>query len=289
MELRAELSSLKSAWWDSALTAKPSPAFPHDQMPAEKPKSTKITVQNVNAWFGDNQVLRDVNMKIPERTVTAIIGPSGCGKSTLLRSLNRMHELVTAARLQGSILLDGTDVYGKDVDPVLLRRRVGMVFQKPNPFPSMSIRENVLAGLRLTGRLKREEADEVLQTALVGAALWEEVKERLDSPGTGLSGGQQQRLCIARSLAVKPEVLLMDEPCSALDPIATARIEDLIHSLVERYTIVIVTHNMQQAARVSGRTAFMLHGELVEFNSTDKLFTSPDDTRTEDYITGKFG
>jgi phosphate transport system ATP-binding protein len=258
-------------------------------MPAEKPKSTKITVQNVNAWFGDNQVLRDVNMKIPERTVTAIIGPSGCGKSTLLRSLNRMHELVTAARLQGSILLDGTDVYGKDVDPVLLRRRVGMVFQKPNPFPSMSIRDNVLAGLRLTGRLKREEADEVLQTALVGAALWEEVKERLDSPGTGLSGGQQQRLCIARSLAVKPEVLLMDEPCSALDPIATARIEDLIHSLVERYTIVIVTHNMQQAARVSGRTAFMLHGELVEFNSTDKLFTSPDDTRTEDYITGKFG
>ena len=200
-----------------------------------------------------------------------------------------MHELVNSARLEGSILLDGTDVYGKDVDPVLLRRRVGMVFQKPNPFPSMSIRENVLAGLRLTGRLRREQSEEVVHTALTGAALWEEVKDRLDSPGIGLSGGQQQRLCIARSLAVKPEVLLMDEPCSALDPIATARIEDLIHSLVERYTIVIVTHNMQQAARVSGRTAFMLHGELVEFNKTDKLFTSPDDTRTEDYITGKFG
>ena len=228
-------------------------------------------------------------MKIPERTVTAIIGPSGCGKSTLLRSLNRMHELITSARLEGSILLDGTDIYGKEVDPVLLRRRVGMVFQKPNPFPSMSIRENVLAGLRLTGRLRREDSEETVQSALTGAALWDEVKDRLDSPGTGLSGGQQQRLCIARSLAVRPDVLLMDEPCSALDPIATARIEDLIHSLVERYTIVIVTHNMQQAARVSGRTAFMLHGELVEFNKTDKLFTSPDDTRTEDYITGKFG
>jgi len=258
-------------------------------MPTEKTQPTKITVQNVHAWFGDNKVLRDVNMAIPERTVTAIIGPSGCGKSTLLRSLNRMHELVAGARLEGSILLDGTNVYARDVDPVLLRRRVGMVFQKPNPFPSMSIRDNVLAGLRLTGRLKREESDEVVQSALIGAALWDEVKDRLSSPGTGLSGGQQQRLCIARSLAVKPEVLLMDEPCSALDPIATARIEDLIHSLVERYTIVIVTHNMQQAARVSGRTAFMLHGELVEFNTTDKLFTSPDDTRTEDYITGKFG
>ncbi len=258
-------------------------------MPAEKSQPTKIAVQDVSAWFGENRVLHDVSMNIPERTVTAIIGPSGCGKSTLLRSLNRMHELVNSARLEGSILLDGTDVYGKDVDPVLLRRRVGMVFQKPNPFPSMSIRENVLAGLRLTGRLKREESESIVHGALEGAALWDEVKDRLDSPGIGLSGGQQQRLCIARSLAVKPEVLLMDEPCSALDPIATARIEDLIHSLVEHYTIVIVTHNMQQAARVSGRTAFMLHGELVEFNKTDRLFTSPDDTRTEDYITGKFG
>jgi phosphate transport system ATP-binding protein len=258
-------------------------------MPVDKSPPTKITVQNVSAWFGTNHVLRNVSMAIPERTVTAIIGPSGCGKSTLLRSLNRMHELVTDARLDGSIFLDGTDIYGKDVDPVLLRRRVGMVFQKPNPFPSMSIRENVLAGLKLTGRVKRDTSEEIVHGALVAAALWDEVKDRLNSPGTGLSGGQQQRLCIARSLAVKPDVLLMDEPCSALDPIATARIEDLIHSLVERYTIVIVTHNMQQAARVSGRTAFMLHGELVEFNSTDKLFTSPDDTRTEDYITGKFG
>jgi len=258
-------------------------------MPAEKPPATKITVQNVNAWFSDNQVLRDVTMAIPERTVTAIIGPSGCGKSTLLRSLNRMHELVNQARLEGRILLDGTNIYEKGIDPVLLRRRVGMVFQKPNPFPSMTIRENVLAGLRLTGRLRGSDSDEIVQNALASAALWDEVKDRLSSPGLSLSGGQQQRLCIARSLAVKPEVLLMDEPCSALDPIASARIEDLIHSLVERYTIVIVTHNMQQAARVSGRTAFMLHGELIEFNSTDKLFTSPDDSRTEDYITGKFG
>ncbi len=258
-------------------------------MQAEQTKPTKIDVDSVNAWFGKNHVLKDVSLAIPERTVTAIIGPSGCGKSTLLRSLNRMHELVPSARLEGEIRLDGTNVYDKAIDPVLLRRRVGMVFQKPNPFPSMTIRQNVLAGLKLTGRLERDTSDGIVQRALQNAALWEEVKDRLDSPGIGLSGGQQQRLCIARSLAVKPDVLLMDEPCSALDPIATARIEDLIHTLVEHYTIVIVTHNMQQAARVSGRTAFMLHGELVEFSPTDKLFTSPDDKRTEDYITGKFG
>ncbi len=250
---------------------------------------TKIDVDRVDAWFGENQVLQQVSLQIPEKSVTAIIGPSGCGKSTLLRSLNRMHELVTSARLEGKILLDGEDVYAKGVDPVLLRRRVGMVFQKPNPFPSMSIRENVTAGLKLTGKLRGKNAHLIVEKALRAAALFDEVKDRLDAPGHSLSGGQQQRLCIARSLAVEPEVLLMDEPCSALDPIATARIEDLIHQLSTTYTIVIVTHNMQQAARVSKRTAFMLHGELVEYTLTDKLFTSPQDTRTEDYITGKFG
>jgi phosphate transport system ATP-binding protein len=221
--------------------------------------------------------------------VTAIIGPSGCGKSTFIRCLNRMHEMVPNARMEGSVLLDGENVYHPDVDPVMVRRRVGMVFQKPNPFPTMSIRDNVLAGLKLTGALDGRNADEVAERALEGAALWDEVKDRLDQPGAGLSGGQQQRLCIARALAVRPEVLLMDEPCSALDPVATARIEDLIHSLKERYTIVIVTHNMQQAARVSARTAFFLQGDLVEIGETDKIFTAPQDSRTEDYVTGKFG
>lgn len=257
--------------------------------PANKAKKTKIATQQLDAWFGSNHVLQAVTMEIPEKSTTSIIGPSGCGKSTLLRTFNRMHELVDTARAEGKVLLDGNDVYAPDVDPVLLRRKVGMVFQKPNPFPSMTIRENVLAGLRLTGRLERSSSEEVLEKALRAAALWEEVKDRLGSPGVSLSGGQQQRLCMARSLAVQPEVLLMDEPCSALDPIATARIEDLIHNLAESYTIIIVTHNMQQAARVSNRTAFMLHGELVEFTLTDKLFTSPEDKRTEDYITGKFG
>jgi phosphate transport system ATP-binding protein len=250
---------------------------------------TKIEAKDVHAWFGDNHVLKGIDLEMGERSVTAIIGPSGCGKSTFIRSLNRMHELVAEARLEGEIMLDGENVYGPDVDPVLLRRRVGMVFQKPNPFPSMSVRDNVLAGLRLTGRLDRGKAAELVENALQQAALWDEVKDRLDAPGLGLSGGQQQRLCIARSLAVEPEVLLMDEPCSALDPIATARIEDLIHVLKDHYTIVIVTHNMQQAARVSDHTAFLLTGELVEYSPTNRLFTSPRDTRTEDYITGKFG
>jgi len=251
--------------------------------------STKIAVSSVHAWFGSNHVLKDVSLNFPEKSVTAIIGPSGCGKSTLLRSLNRMHELVEGARISGNILLDGKDIYDPGVDPVLLRRRVGMVFQKPNPFPSMTIRENVLSGLKLTGRLEHQSSDDIVRRALRGAALWDEVKDRLHSPGISLSGGQQQRLCIARSLAVRPDVLLMDEPCSALDPIASAKIEDLIHTLSADYTIVIVTHNMQQAARVSNYTAFMLHGELVEFSKTDQLFTAPRDPRTEDYITGKFG
>jgi phosphate transport system ATP-binding protein len=261
------------------------------ESPAENPVESppKFQVKNLKAGFGDNEVLHGIDMVVPDRGVTAIIGPSGCGKSTLIRCLNRMHELVPSAFVSGSVHLDDTDIYRPDVDPVLLRRRVGMVFQKPNPFPSMSIRQNVLAGLQLTGRLDKTTADEIVERALNHAALWDEVKDRLDSRGTGLSGGQQQRLCIARSLAVSPDVLLMDEPCSALDPIATARIEDLIHQLKENYTIVIVTHNMQQAARASDQTAFLLMGELVEMTETKTLFTSPKDKRTEDYITGKFG
>lgn len=248
----------------------------------------KLVTRDLRASFGGLEVLHSVSMTVSEHEATAIIGPSGCGKSTFIRCLNRMHELTPSAQAKGTVLLDGEDVYGSAVDPVLLRRRVGMVFQKPNPFPAMSVRENVLAGLRLTGSMP-SRALEVVETALRRAALWDEVKDRLDGPGAGLSGGQQQRLCIARALAVEPEVLLMDEPCSALDPIATARIEDLIHSLKSSYTIVIVTHSMQQAARVSDRTAFFLSGDLVEFSATDSLFTSPRDTRTEDYITGKFG
>jgi phosphate transport system ATP-binding protein len=249
----------------------------------------KISVSGLKAWFGTNEVLKGIDLSIPAREVTAIIGPSGCGKSTFIRCLNRMHELVTGARSEGKVMLDDTDVYADDIDPVLLRRRVGMVFQKANPFPSMSIRDNVLAGLKLTKRMNGRKPLEVCEHALRQAALWDEVKDKLDKPGTSLSGGQQQRLCIARTLAVDPEVVLMDEPCSALDPIATARIEDLLHDLRREYTIIIVTHNLQQATRVSHRTGFFLQGELVEFNETDRIFTSPQDRRTEDYITGKFG
>ena len=259
-----------------------------EKVPNEAPVP-KIAVNSLKAWFGSNKVLHGIAMPVKDKKVTAIIGPSGCGKSTFLRCLNRMHELVPIAGLSGRILLDGEDIYADRVDPVLLRRRVGMVFQKPNPFPTMSIRDNVLAGLRLTRRLKRSNADQIVENALTQAALWDEVKDRLKDPGMSLSGGQQQRLCIARSLAVQPEVLLMDEPCSALDPVATARIEDLIHVLSENYMIVIVTHNMQQAARVSDETAFFLSGELIEYGDTNSLFTSPQDRRTEDYITGKFG
>jgi phosphate transport system ATP-binding protein len=258
-------------------------------MKAEAPATTKFSVHELSAWFGSKQVLHSLNLEINARQVTAIIGPSGCGKSTFIRCLNRMHELVPAASIKGEVRLDEENIYGSDVDPVFLRRKVGMVFQKPNPFPAMTIRENVLAGLRLTQNLQRGQAEQICEKALRGAALWDEVKDRLGDSGAGLSGGQQQRLCIARALAVEPEVLLMDEPCSALDPIATAHIEDLIHQLKERYTIVIVTHNMQQAARVSDRTAFFLTGELIEFTLTTQLFTAPADRRTEDYITGRFG
>ncbi len=252
--------------------------------------SPKIRVRGLRASYGSNEVLHGIDMDIDTQGVTAIIGPSGCGKSTFIRCLNRMHEQIPGATAKGEIRLDGEDIQASNVDPVLLRRRIGMVFQKPNPFPNMSIRENVLAGLRLTRRkVGKAKEQEILEGALRGAALWEEVKDRLDDRGNGLSGGQQQRLCIARSLAVEPEVLLMDEPCSALDPVATARVEELLHDLRNRYTIVIVTHNMQQAARVSQRTAFFLQGDLIELTDTDEIFTKPTDKRTEDYITGKFG
>jgi phosphate transport system ATP-binding protein len=249
----------------------------------------KMTTRGLEAWFGKQQVLKGIDLDIQSRRVTAIIGPSGCGKSTFIRCLNRMHELVPGARSTGTVTLDDANVYDPAVDPVLLRRRVGMVFQKPNPFPSMSIRENVLAGLRLTKTMNKGRPAEIVEKALRQAALWDEVKDKLDKPGTSLSGGQQQRLCLARTLAVEPEVVLMDEPCSALDPIATAKIEDLLHALRDDYTIIIVTHNLQQATRVSQRTAFFLTGECVEYADTDRLFTSPGDRRTEDYITGKFG
>jgi phosphate transport system ATP-binding protein len=259
------------------------------EMDSNDDARAKFVARDVVAWFGDKRVLHGINLDIAANRAIAIIGPSGCGKSTFIRCLNRMHELVPGARVEGQIRLDGVDVYDGGVDPVRLRRRVGMVFQKPNPFPSMSVRDNVLAGLRLTGTVPPAGLDETLESALVQAALWDEVKDRLGDPGIGLSGGQQQRLCIARALAVDPDVLLMDEPCSALDPIATAKIEDLIHTLKRSYTIVIVTHSMQQAARVSDQTAFFLSGDLIEFDATNLIFTSPRDSRTEDYITGKFG
>jgi phosphate transport system ATP-binding protein len=250
-------------------------------------ESPKIEVRNLNAWFRDNHVLKNVSLSVPARTVLAVIGPSGCGKSTFVRCLNRMHELVRGARSDGQVLLDGADLHSRDTDPVQLRRRVGMVFQRPNPFPTMSIMENVTAGLTLN-RI-RGNRQETMERCLKQAALWDEVKDRMDAPATSLSGGQQQRLCIARALAVEPDVLLMDEPASALDPIATAKIEELIHQLKERYTIVIVTHNMQQAARVADHTAFFYMGDLVEHDRTDSIFTRPSNARTEDYITGRFG
>jgi phosphate transport system ATP-binding protein len=246
-------------------------------------------VNNLCCWFGQNQAVDDLNLQIPAKAVTAIIGPSGCGKSTFLRSLNPMHELVRGSRLGGQIRLFGEDIYGPRVDATLVRWRVGMVFQKSNPFPTMSVGENVTVGLRLNGVRNRTVLEERMERALRMAALWDEVAEHLDRPGTSLSGGQQQRLCIARALAVEPEVLLMDEPASALDPIATMKIEELIQVLKKDYTIVIVTHNMQQAARCSDYTAFLYMGRLVEYDKTDKIFTNPSNKQTEDYVTGRFG
>jgi phosphate transport system ATP-binding protein len=255
-----------------------------------------IDVSDLDIYYGDFLAVEGVNMTVNSKSVTAFIGPSGCGKSTMLRSLNRMHEVIPGARVRGKVVVDGQSLYDPSVDPVAVRRQIGMVFQRPNPFPTMSIYDNVLAGNRLNAkRLKKAAADEVVERSLQGANLWNEVKDRLNKPGMGLSGGQQQRLCIARAIAVEPEVLLMDEPCSALDPISTSAIEDLIHELKSDYTIVIVTHNMQQAARVSDDTAFFnlkaagRPGHLVEFNPTKKMFSNPDEASTEAYISGRFG
>jgi phosphate transport system ATP-binding protein len=248
-----------------------------------------IRVKHLNAWFGSAHVLHDIDISMAPKAVTALIGPSGCGKSTFIRCLNRMHEVVPGARVSGNVRVEGQDVYAAGVDPVQIRRRIGMVFQKPNPFPTMSVFDNVVAGMRLAGVRERAVLQETAERALRQAALWEEVKDDLGKSGMSLSGGQQQRLCIARALAVEPEVLLMDEPCSALDPIATAKIEDLILELRGTLTIVIVTHNMQQAGRVSEATGFFLLGDLIEFGVTRDLFTNPRDRRTEDYITGRFG
>ena len=248
-----------------------------------------ILVRALNAWFGEHHVLHDIGISMAPKAVTALIGPSGCGKSTFIRCLNRMHEVIPGARVTGTVRVEGVEVYAPGVDPVQIRRKIGMVFQKPNPFPTRSVFENVVAGLRLSGVRERAVLHEAAERALRQAALWDEVKDSLAKSGVSLSGGQQQRLCIARALAVEPEVLLMDEPCSALDPIATAKIEELILELRSTLTIVIVTHNMQQAARVSEATGFFLLGELVEFGVTRQLFTNPRDKRTEDYITGRFG
>jgi phosphate transport system ATP-binding protein len=256
----------------------------------------RIEVSDLNIYYGNFMAVEGVNVSIEPRSITALIGPSGCGKSTFLRSLNRMHEVLPGARVEGKVVMDGQDLYGSDVDPVNVRRQIGMVFQRPNPFPTMSIYDNVIAGNRLNNnRMKKSESDDLVEKSLRGANLWNEVKDRLDRPGSGLSGGQQQRLCIARAIAVEPDVLLMDEPCSALDPISTLAIEDLMTELKERFTIVIVTHNMQQAARVSEQTGFFnlngvgQPGRLIEFNPTEKIFSNPDEKATEDYISGRFG
>ena len=253
------------------------------------PAQSALTVKDLSVFFGGRQVLKNITLEVRARAVTAIIGPSGCGKSTFLRALNRMHELVPEARMTGEIRLFDDDIYAAGVEPVVVRRRVGMVFQKSNPFPTMSIADNVTVGLRLNGVRERAVLGGRMENALRMAALWDEVKDRLNAPAVSLSGGQQQRLCIARALAVEPEVLLMDEPASALDPLATAKIEDLILELKKNYTIVIVTHNMQQAARISDFTAFLYLGELIEFDTTQKIFTSPAKKQTEDYVTGRFG
>ncbi|SDY41564.1 phosphate ABC transporter ATP-binding protein PstB [Herbiconiux ginsengi] len=258
--------------------------------------SKRIEVNDLNVYYGDFLAVEGVNINIEPRTVTAFIGPSGCGKSTFLRTLNRMHEVIPGAYVKGEVMIDGNDLYGPGVDPVLVRRQVGMVFQRANPFPTMSIRDNVLAGVRLNNkRLSKSDGDDLVEKSLKGANLWEEVKDRLNLPGSGLSGGQQQRLCIARAIAVSPDVLLMDEPCSALDPISTLAIEDLIEELKQEYTIVIVTHNMQQASRVSDKTAFFniagtgKPGKLIEFDETTTIFSNPTVQATEDYVSGRFG
>ena len=255
----------------------------------QKEQAYKVSIKKLEAWFGTKQAVKDVSLDVKENTITAIIGPSGCGKTTLIRCLNRMHEMTPSSRSTGQVIIDGIDIYDRNIDPVIIKRRIGMVFQKPNPFPTMSIYDNVAAGLKLNGVKDRQLIDEIVKESLQGAGLWEEVKNELDKPGMGLSGGQQQRLCIARALAMQPEVLLMDEPTSALDPMASSKIEELVHDLKQELTIIIVTHNMQQAARVSDYTAFMYLGELVEYGPTKKIFENPEKELTERYISGKFG
>jgi phosphate transport system ATP-binding protein len=276
---------------EMSLDARPVARKPREAEAAPRERTAagrRVSLSDLNAFYGGQHAVKGMSIQFAPNEVTAIIGPSGCGKSTMVRCINRMHEEVPGARASGNVMLDDVDIYGDDVDVVSVRRTVGMVFQKPNPFPTMSVFDNVASGMRLSGMRGGKLRDRVEQT-LRGAGLWEEVKDRLDQPGIGLSGGQQQRLCIARTLAVEPEVILMDEPCSALDPIATLKIEELIEELKTRYTIVIVTHNMQQAGRVADKTAFMLAGELVEFDDTNTIFTNPSDDRTEQYVTGKFG
>jgi phosphate transport system ATP-binding protein len=280
---------------DDATEAGPSGGTPTElattaerRPPPAEATAPGIRLRDINAYYGDSHAIKGVNLEYAPNQVTAMIGPSGCGKSTLVRCINRMHEEIPGARADGEILLDDLDINKPNVDVVAVRRAIGMVFQKPNPFPTMSIYDNVAAGLKLAG-VRGVDMRERVERSLRGAGLWEEVKDRIAQPGIGLSGGQQQRLCIARTIAVEPDVILMDEPCSALDPIATLRIEDLIQDLKQHYTIVIVTHNMQQAARVADTTAFMLLGELVEHAPTEKIFSTPSDTRTEEYVTGKFG
>jgi phosphate ABC transporter, ATP-binding protein len=262
---------------------------PESLPPEEAAPARTFEAKNLSIWYGDKRAIDNVTLDVASNAVTAIIGPSGCGKSTFLRALNRMHELTPKTRMEGTVLLRGEDLYSSTIDPAIVRRRVGMVFQKSNPFPTMTVGENVVIGLRLNGVRNQKFLNERLEKSLRMAALWDEVKDDLHKPGTSLSGGQQQRLCIARALAVEPEVILMDEPCSALDPIATAKIEELIYELKARYTIVTVTHNMQQAGRISDYTAFFYLGRLIEFGPTTKIFTNPTQKQTEDYITGRFG
>jgi phosphate transport system ATP-binding protein len=256
---------------------------------ASQRNSYKVSVENFNSWFGTKQALKSISFKVKKNTITSLIGPSGCGKTTLIRSLNRMNEMTPGATVKGKVYLDNIDIYDPSVDPVMIKRRIGMVFQKPNPFPTMSIFDNVAAGLKLNGVRDKKLISEIVEESLRGAALWDEVKNELGKPGSSLSGGQQQRLCIARALAMQPEVLLMDEPTSALDPIASSKIEDLLHDLKQDLTIIIVTHNMQQAARVSDYTAFMYLGEMVEYGPTKQIFENPQKELTERYISGKFG
>lgn len=255
----------------------------------EPPRRSKVSIKGINAWFGSKQALKNINLEIEENAATAFMGPSGCGKTTLIRCLNRMHEMTPGAKAKGQVILDGIDIYDKSIDPVIIKRRIGMVFQKPNPFPTMSIFDNVAAGLKLNGVKDKKLIKEIVEESLEGAGLWEEVKNELDKPGMGLSGGQQQRLCIARALAMQPEVLLMDEPTSALDPIASSKIEELVHQLKKHLTIIIVTHNMQQAARVADHAAFMYLGEMIEFGKTLQIFQYPKQELTEKFVSGKFG